>query len=199
MTQPSPPSHASPLVAELCEAAELEPPAQELAIPARGARDFVQALHDGGHRVDALRFLAHLLPRREAIWWAWTCARRVTDEGAKPEARAALDATERWIQQPTDENRRAAMAAAEAATFETPAGCTALAVFLSGGSLAPPTAPAVDPPRFAAAKAISGSLLISGIASEPEKAEEKYDGFLSYGLQLADRIRLWDAVERGSA
>ena len=102
--------------------------------------DFVGLLMEKALYPDAVRFIAHALPKREAVWWGWVCARRSAGENPPPKIKAALDATERWIAQPNDDNRRLAMAAAEKAELGTAAGCAGLAAFFSGGSLAPPEA-----------------------------------------------------------
>jgi hypothetical protein len=142
---------------------------------------------------DAVRFLAHAMPRREAVWWAWACARRVAGEQPAPKVKAALDATERWIAQPTEENRRAAMQAAEAADFGTPAGCAGLGAFFSSGSLAPPDVAAVPPGEFMTAKAVAGGIVLAAVATEPDQAPAKFQAFLQQGLEVADRIRMWPA------
>ena len=79
------------------------------------------------------------------MWWGWVCARRSAGENPPPKIKAALDATEKWIAQPSEDNRRSAMAAAQKAELGTAAGCAGLAAFFSGGSLAPPDAPLVPP------------------------------------------------------
>lgn len=184
----------APLVEKLSEVAELEPPALELVDPSRGPREYLAALAEAEQHLDALKFLAHLLPPREAVWWAWMCARRQAGENASPQIQAALTATEGWVAQPTEEHRRAAMAAGEAAGLDTPAGCAALGAFFSGGSLAPPDMAPVPPPRFGTARAIFGSLVLAGVAFEPEKAPEHYRVYLEHGIELANRIRLWDSL-----
>jgi hypothetical protein len=140
---------------------------------------------------DAVRFLAHGLPRREAVWWAWVCARKVAGAEPPPAIKAALDATERWIIQPTEEHRRQALLYGEAADFGTPAGCAALAAFMSTGSLSPPDAPAVAPGEFMTAKAVAGSVTLSAVMTEPERAIEKFNEFVKLGLEVADRTKLW--------
>ena len=72
-------------------------------------RDFIEQLVAKGLFPDAVRVIAHALPRREAVWWAWVCARKDSGAEPAPPIQAALDATERWIVQPTDENRREAL------------------------------------------------------------------------------------------
>jgi hypothetical protein len=154
-------------------------------------RAFLAAVVERELFADAIRFVAHALPRREAVWWAWVCARKVA--GAEPPApiMAALEATERWIVQPTEEHRRAAMRFAETAELSTPAGCAALAAFVSGGSLAPPNVEAVPPDEFLTAKAVAGSVTLAAVATEPERAPEKFREFIRLGLEVADRTKLW--------
>src|SRR5690606_18599095 len=109
---------------------------------------YITELIDGGQMADAVRVLAALLPAREAIWWAWMCARTTAGEEATPEVVAALGAIENWLREPSDQNRRAAMEAGEVADLATPAGCVALATFFSGGSIAPAEVDPVPPPPF---------------------------------------------------
>src|SRR5277367_4061671 len=125
--------------------AELGDKAMALLKPDYHPREYVRLLADNKLFPDAVRFLAHALPKREAVWWGWVSARRSSGASPPPLIKAALAATETWIAQPTEENRRAAHEAGKAADFGTPAGCAALAAFFSGGSLAPAHAPAVPP------------------------------------------------------
>jgi hypothetical protein len=178
--------------AEWAAAAELGNGALELAAPAAGVRSFAEALSRAGHRVDAIRLLAHLLPEREAVLWAWVCAKKAAPPAAPPALSASLAATEKWIAQPADDNRRAAMAAAQEAGTATPAGAAGLAAFLSGTSLSPAGAQPVPPPAHLAAKAVAASIILSAISAEPEKAAAKYSDFLARGFEVAQRIQLWE-------
>ena len=47
------------------------------------------------------------LPKRQAVWWALGCVKQGVPE-MPPEQDAALKTTERWIAEPTEENRQAA-------------------------------------------------------------------------------------------
>ncbi len=111
----------------------------------------------------------------------------------QPKIKAALDATEKWIAQPNENNRRSAMAAAEKAELGTAAGCAGLAAFFSGGSIAPPDAAAVPPGEFLTAKAVSGAVIFAAVAKEPEKAPEKFRSFVAQGLEVTNRVKLWEA------
>ena len=178
-------------VVDICAVSDLGDDARALLLEQHTPKQFFHLLLDKGHFHDAVRFLAHSLPKREAVWWAWVCARRAAGPEPAPKIKASLDATEKWIAQPNDEHRRAAMKAAEAAEFKTPAGCAGLAAFFSGGSLAPPEAPPVPPGEHLAGKAVSGAVIFAAVSAEPEKAPEKFRVFLNQGLDVVNRIKLW--------
>jgi hypothetical protein len=172
--------------------AELGEEAMALARPDLHPLDFVALLMEKALYPDAVRFVAHALPRREAVWWGWVCARRASGENPPPKIKGALDATERWIAQPSEDNRRLAMAAAQKAELGTAAGCTGLAAFFSGGSLAPPEAPVVPPGEFLTAKAVSGAVIFAAVAQEPEKAPEKFKSFVAQGVDVSNRVKVWE-------
>jgi hypothetical protein len=173
-------------------AAELGEEAMALVRPDLHPLDFVALLMQKAFYPDAVRFIAHALPKREAVWWGWVCARRAAGEDPPPKIKGALDATERWIAQPNEDNRRLAMAAAQKAELGTAAGCAGLAAFFSGGSLAPPEAPAVPPGEFLTAKAVSGAVIFAAVGKEPEKAPEKFKSFVAQGVEVTERVKLWE-------
>jgi hypothetical protein len=190
MTSPQP-NRALRAPADLAAAAELSDEAKALLAADLSHRAFFQTLVDGGHHADAVRYLAHALPRREGVWWAWVTAKRVSGAEPPPKIAASLEATERWIAQPTDANRRAAFEKAQEADVGTPAGCAGLAAFLAGESLAPPNVQAVPPGEFDSAKAITGAIMLAAVAKEPEKAPEKFQAALQQGLEVVNKIKLW--------
>ena len=54
----------------ISSAAELSEPAMALVRPGTHPRDYVALLMERELYPDAVRFLAHALPKREAVWWA---------------------------------------------------------------------------------------------------------------------------------
>ena len=141
--------------AEVCRVVQLGEEAKKLLRDNQSPGVFLDELIAKKINPDAVRFLAHALPKREAIWWACLCARQAYSGGAADaKILAALQASEKWVVEPNDANRRAAYTAAQAADFGNPAGATALAVFFSGGSIAPPNVPEVKPPEHATAQGV---------------------------------------------
>jgi hypothetical protein len=140
---------------------------------------------------DAIRFLSHALPKREAVWWACRCARQEAGANPQPQVAAALLAAEKWAADPGEDNRRAALPAAEAAGLGTPAGCAALAAFCSGGSLGPPTVPTIPPGKYLTARGVAGAILLAGVRTEPEKAAEKYRQALVLGKAIGCGADRW--------
>ena len=171
--------------AEICARFELGEQAKKLPQTGLAPSAFLEKLVSERHFPDAIRFLAFALPKREAIWWAARCARAVAGTSLPAEQQAALQVAERWCLAPSEELRRAAMVASEKAQLKSPAGCAALAVFFSGGSLAPPDVPAVPPAEDLTARTVVGAVLMAAVVSEPEKAEQKYQRFVDQGVALA--------------
>ncbi|MDH5197000.1 MAG: hypothetical protein OEY20_07090 [Gemmatimonadota bacterium] len=176
---------------EVCRAAELDDDALALLGDGEKPRAFVDALIAAEHHAAAVKFLAFALDKRPAVWWAWVCARRAHGDEPDPAIQAALEATKAWIADPSDANRRTAMACAEAADFGTPAGCAGLAAFFCGDSLAPPELEPVPPGEFMAAQAIAGCIILAAVMDPPEQAPERYQEFLHQGFEVAEKTALW--------
>lgn len=156
---------------------------------------FFDALIAGEAWLDAVRFLAHALPRPEAVGWACTCVREVAPPGEDlPGTRAA----EAWLREPSDENRRAAMAVAENLEFAGPDAWTAVAAFWADGSMTPPDAPAVPPGEELTGHAAAGAVMLAAVQSEPEKATEKQRRFLALGVEIANGAQPWLAPAAGA-
>jgi len=156
------------------------------APPGLAPAAFLEELLSAGRLSDAVPFLAYALPKREAVWWACLSARSALDEGAAAETRAALEAAEAWVYRPTDENRRAAFARAEAAKFNSPSAWAAVGAFWSGGSMAPPDAPAVPPPAHLTGVAVSGAITLAAVMKDPETADEKRLRYIEIAVDIAN-------------
>src|SRR5947209_15569832 len=177
--------------AEVCKHFPLGEEARKLLRDGLTPAQFLDVLIEKQQFPDAVRFLAHALPKREAVWWACLCSRAVAGSSPPPPIAAALQTAEKWVADPSEDNRRAAMPAAEAAKLKTPAGCAAMAAFWSGGSLAPPNVPVVPPGEYLTAHGVAGAVMLAAVQSEPEKAPEKYQKFLAQGIEVAKGTQRW--------
>ena len=169
----------------VCQDIEVDEAARALLAPELAPAAYLRLLIDAAHYMDAVRFLARALPKREATWWACLCARSTLGENPAPEMVRALELAEQWVHKPTEEQRRLTFPAAQAGQFGHPASWAAMAAFWSGGSLAPPDVPVVPPAENLTAKAVAGAVMLAAVLTEPEKSETKYRLFLEQGIDIA--------------
>jgi hypothetical protein len=178
-------------VSELLVATEATPALLEAVEAAPDPPALLTSLLEAEAFPDAVAFLAHALPRREAVWWAWLCAREAAGDSPAPEVTAILEATHAWIAEPHDARGRAAFERAEAAGVGTPWGLAALAVFFSGSSVAPETVQPVPPGPYDAAKAVAGAVALAAAEARPDDAAGALRDFVEKGMAVADRTNLW--------
>lgn len=176
---------------DVCKNFELGKDAQKLLQPGLKPRPFLDVLIAHQLNQDATRFMAFAMARREAIWWACLCARHAY--GAAPPAKhaAALQAAEVWTAHPSDDLRRAAFKAAQAAEFNNPAGLIGMAVFFSSGSLGPPGSTEVPPEPPLSQGAAGNAVILSAVLNEPAKAPERYLTFFAQGFDVASGKNRW--------
>lgn len=175
-----------PKATEICSDIDLTEPGQALLKHEQPPAEFLGALLDQSLYVDAVRFLARALPKREAVWWACLCARESLTIKASPKNLAAVEKAERWVYQPTEENRRAAMAAAELTKLDGAGGWAAMAAFWSGGSMASPDAPVVLPADNLSSKAVASAVMLAAVAGPPEGIVPAYQLFIRQGINIAE-------------
>ena len=136
---------------------------------------------------DLVWFLAHGLPKREAVWWAALCARSAVSADpklAKLEL-GAVESAEAWVKKPSEETRRQAEGASLAAPETHASRWAAAAAFWSGGSLAPPGAPDAPAPEELTAKAVASAVLMAA-AADPSVLDPMKERFCRSGLNIAE-------------
>lgn len=169
---------ASRTLAEACRHLELEPKARALVKPDMKPEEFIGALREHACDLDALQVLANWLAKREAVWWGCLCTWHADRAALTPVEDAALVAAVHWVQEPSEEHRRAAGDAAERAGLGSLAGGVAKAVFWSGGSMNPPRLPAVPPPPALTAVMLARALHARTLkASGGERRQARHDIF----------------------
>lgn len=177
-----------PSSAQLCEYLDLSEEAQEIAKEEPRARPFLAALIAKEKFPPALRLQSHLLPKREAVWWAHGCVAGACGALAIGEA-TALAAANAWVLEPSEENRRAAESAAAATKYEGPGSWVALGAVWSGGSLAPPGAPEVKPDERLTGQALTSALMIAAFHGDPLQGARRQRDFLRQAQEIADGKR----------
>lgn len=155
--------------------------------PEAEPEEFAQKLQAATAYPDAVQVIAHYLPKRQGVFWAMTCVRQTFPE-PPPEAEAALKAAERWIAEPNDDTRNAALKAADAADSGTPAGCTALAAYYADGLPRTEDARTNAKAYFMTAKLVSAAVLLSA-ASDPEQMQARFAAFVGRGLEVVRKSR----------
>lgn len=144
---------------------------------------------------DGLNFLARALHKRTGIWWAIQCSREVKSDTG-PYDPQILELAERWVIRPSEQLRRDVMKLSEAAQTSTPAAWAGVAVFWTHGSMAPPDVPAVPAGPELCGKAISGSVILSSVATTPDKIPQRREAFVKLGIALAAGQKLWPDASR---
>ncbi|MFO0947232.1 MAG: hypothetical protein U1D30_15025 [Planctomycetota bacterium] len=164
-----------------------------LKLPRAGVKptDYFASLVKGELFGDAIAFMAHLLPKREAVWWGCLCVEYVSNGKLPPVEEAALAGAVRWAMDPSEPNRRAAQALGKAAKASTPAGSVALAAFWSGGSISLPDLPEVPPQPKQSAQAITGALKIAATRLPPDQKVTCQRQFLALAMEVANGSNRW--------
>jgi len=106
----------------------------------------------------AIAFISHLLPRREAVWWACQCVSAILGGAAQDEG---LRLASRWVREPDDAFRREALAYAAAGDLNIATTWLARAVGHSGGSLAAPDQPPSPPLTDACAQSVNAAVIVA--------------------------------------
>ena len=146
-------------------------PPEEAAIARAAPRDYFANLREGPRLEPAVFFLGVALPRMETVGWA---ARTVRDygEGLRlPRGDAdALKAALLWVQDPSEQRRRAAFAAAAFAADGSAERMTAMAAFFSGGSMTPENCAPVPAPPEIAGRFSAGAIIVAANRCPDRKA-----------------------------
>jgi hypothetical protein len=132
---------------------------------------------------DAVTFCAHLLPRREAVWWACGCARTLLGDIARARAGCLL-AAEAWVYEPDEEHRQAALEAGMQGDSNDPLTWLALGAGWSGGMLSNSTVPV---PTYMTARAARIAVLLgSHFFARKSELPARLQACIAEGIKLAE-------------
>jgi hypothetical protein len=145
--------------------------------------DYARALLSSPRPSEAVIFIAHLLPRREAVWWAIQCVRAMLGPSGDD---GALRAAEAWVREPEEDTRRAALTAANAGDQKAATTWLAFAAGWSGGSV---TAPDKDPlaaPPSACAMGANTAVMLAATAGDPLGVLQRIAACVEAGIRFAE-------------
>lgn len=166
----------------ICARYELSYSARKLLREGMSPGDFIDALIKDGDCTSALEFLAYGLPPREAVWWGGLCLQHVFGEKLASNDRAAARAAILWVMQPTEPNRTAAAAPAQAAGALSAAGRLATAVAQFPPNTGQPNQPPIPPP-YAANASIFDAMKLMWAKEKPERMSSRQKQFVDLGMQ----------------
>ena len=158
---------------------QLEHFAQRPTVP-RAPLDYVRDLMNSPPPPAALAFLAHLLPRREAIWWGRQCVSAIS-----PAPEPGVQLAQRWVRDPDEALRREALAYSQASDLKAPGAWLARAVGYSGGSLLAPDQPVTLPAPDACAQAVNAALVLAATAAPATAVLPWIRAFAEAGIRFA--------------
>lgn len=177
---------------ELCRAAALKHPATDCIPLAQNARHMVDLLLERKLWMDAIAYLSHAIPPREDIWWGWFCARKAAQKKNDPVEALALSLVEKWIAQPTDENRAAAWKQAGKMPTGSPAHTLLEAVYWTGETENEATGEKIPAVPYISNKMVQGAVLGAVYELDAENPEPVAMEFIQQALEVTNRIQAWN-------
>ncbi|WP_226643348.1 DUF6931 family protein [Microbulbifer variabilis] len=171
--------------ADLLKNFEVSEEAEEHLVPDTAPEVSINQLVEAGLYPDAIKLLAHGLPKREAVWWACLAARDIQSPETDEDNVSALIAAETWAKKPSEESRLKCKALGDKTKHKTPASWAATAASWCHGSLAAEGEPVVEPPEHLYAHAVAGSITLAAVLSDPVDPAKRFDRYMKQGLDLA--------------
>ncbi len=132
----------------------------EAAATLAGCTDVAEALdrlEAAGFASEAVRILAHALPKREGVWWACVCAAHTTPPDLNETDELARMSAEAW---------------------------TGVAAFWSGDSLAPAGAKAIPPLPEQTGTAVAAAVTLASVRGDGKRFTARLQRFLESGRDI---------------
>ena len=128
----------APPLSEICSEIRLGRRAQRLIDDRLGVVDYLGRLLEARQLLDAMRFLAFVMPPRDRAWWNCLCLWDLHEAGSgwSNEQHGAVDAVVRWVFEPSRRHWEALDGPAQSLGRD-PVGFAARAARLSGWSPGP--------------------------------------------------------------
>jgi hypothetical protein len=173
--------------AEICEKCALRDEALEMLEEEMTPADFLAVLIENEFYSDGIKFLAQALPKKQAVLWAHACAAEASGESPNELDAKCLAMAEAWLESPSEENRRAAMDAADEAGYSTPAASAAAAAGWTAGSMGPAEYDDVPPPENLTGTTAATAVLLASLAGKPEETKPAQRRFVESGIEIGQK------------
>jgi hypothetical protein len=147
--------------------------------------DFLTKLSAQEKFEDAVTFCAHLLPRREAVWWACKSVRSFLGDAVQTQTEGLIVA-ETWVYEPNDQNRRAALEVGTRANSSHPFSWLALGAGWSGGMINSHPKTPVPVPQYMTARAARIAILLGAQHIPLLKRAPHMRACITEGIKLAE-------------
>jgi hypothetical protein len=150
--------------------------------PGLCVRAYLDALRRDGLLGDAVDVVSFVLPKQYAIAWGCECW-RTAHEGREPDPvdKSAAAAAQRWLQDPSEENRRAALLLADRLGYRTAGAWLAAAAGWTGGTMMPAGEYEVPPPPGLPGTAVAAGVKLLA-ALEPRQFDERLARFVDTAM-----------------
>ncbi|MEM7394910.1 MAG: FHA domain-containing protein, partial [Verrucomicrobiota bacterium] len=164
--------------ASICSDLELDIESADLLDQQVEPEDYVDRLAGQELYKDAVRVLARWMSKRAAVWWCYQCVQKTYNGDIPDEEASALATARKWVVKPSEEVAQMAQWVAERAGNAGPGSWTALAVFFSGESLAPPNMPAVAPEARLTSSGVVNALILAAYYGDPGQSVERFNQYI---------------------
>ncbi len=134
---------------------------------------------------EAVTFCAHLLPRREAVWWACGSLKQLLRSVACDQS-DGFRAAEAWVYEPSEDNRRKALDIGTKADSADPFTWLALGAGWSGGMLSSHPKGPVPMPPYMTARAARIAITLGAHRIPAAERAERLRVCVTDGMALAE-------------
>lgn len=169
---------------DVIKAEDLEPESAEFLKSDVRLETLIHHLEEAQLWPDAVKVMIHALPVREALWWACICARQMESLPADREEMAALEAAEKWVYKPNDENRRAAFELAQGNSSQSAGTLVALGVGFSAGNIPVLNDQYLDADISAFQDLVAAAVMLAATEKKGEALHERFALFMACGEDI---------------
>lgn len=145
---------------------------------------YAKVLLDRDNGFSALTYIAHVLPKREAVWWGHQCVSGLIASPSEIDAEV-MRLTEVWVRDGDDDSREAIKEVTGPLTPDRAPIWIGLAAGFSGGSISPNPDYRVDAPADLTAKAVNAAVMIAVGEVGPQDRGPAIKACVDAGLDFA--------------